>query len=77
MNEKIPMKGIKIGHSQSYEGASGCTVILCSDGAVAGVDVRGGAPGTRETDLLDPVNMVEKIHAVFLAGGEELLINIL
>jgi len=77
MNEKIPMKGIKIWHSQSYEGASGCTVILCSDGAVAGVDVRGGAPGTRETDLLDPVNMVEKIHAVFLAGGEELLINIL
>jgi len=69
MNEKIPMKNIKIGHSQSYEGASGCTVILCSDGAVAGVDVRGGAPGTRETDLLDPVNMVEKIHAVFLAGG--------
>lgn len=43
--------------------------MICKDGATAGVDVRGGAPGTRETDLLNPVNMVQKIHAVMLAGG--------
>jgi L-aminopeptidase/D-esterase-like protein len=51
------------------EALTGCTVILCSKGAVAGVDVRGGAPGTRETDLLDPINMVDQVHAVVLAGG--------
>lgn len=61
--------GIKIGHAQNLSGPTGCTVIICQEGAVAGVDVRGGAPGTRETDLLDPVNYVEKIHAIFLAGG--------
>jgi len=61
--------GIQIGNMQDFEGATGCTVILCKDGAVAGVDVRGGAPGTRETDLLKPENYVEKIHAVLLAGG--------
>lgn len=61
--------GIKLGHAQDFTGATGCTVILCPDGAVAGVDVRGGAPGTRETDLLKPENYVEKIHAVMLAGG--------
>ena len=48
---------------------TGCTVLLCRQGAVAGVDVRGSAPGTRETDLLDPVNLVEKVHAVVLTGG--------
>lgn len=61
--------GLKVGHKQNFEAATGCTVIICEDGAVAGVDVRGGSPGTRETDLLDPVNLVEKIHAVVLAGG--------
>ena len=61
--------GIQIGNNQDLEGATGCTVILCKEGAVAGVDVRGGAPGTRETDLLKPENYVEKIHAVLLAGG--------
>ncbi|MCC5912084.1 MAG: P1 family peptidase [Clostridiaceae bacterium] len=63
------IKGIKVGHAQDEKAATGCTVILCEEGAVAGVDVRGGAPGTRETDLLNPVNLVEKIHAVFLTGG--------
>ena len=63
------IEGLKIGHAQDFEGTTGCTVVICEEGAVAGVDVRGGAPGTRETDLLNPVNTVEKIHAVFLTGG--------
>ena len=63
------MRGIEVGHAQNDEALTGCTVILCRKGAVAGVDVRGGAPGTRETDLLDPINLVEKVHAIALAGG--------
>jgi L-aminopeptidase/D-esterase-like protein len=51
------------------ERPTGCTAILAEGGAVGGVDVRGGAPGTRETDLLDPVNTVQKVHAVVLSGG--------
>jgi len=61
--------GIKVGHAQNLEGATGCTVILCEAGAVPGVDVRGGAPGVRETDTLNPVNFVEEAHAVYLGGG--------
>ncbi|MGL4569916.1 MAG: P1 family peptidase [Clostridium sp.] len=60
---------IKLGHSQNEEGGTGCSVVICKDGATGGVDVRGGAPGTRETDLLDPSEMIEKIHAVVLSGG--------
>lgn len=63
------IEGIQVGHAQNDSAGTGCTVILCVQGAVASVDVRGGAPATRETDLLDPVNMVEKIHAVMLSGG--------
>lgn len=63
------LDGVRFGNSQNLAAATGCTVILCPEGAVAGVDVRGGAPGTRETDLLRPENLVEKIHAVMLAGG--------
>lgn len=63
------IKGIKVGHEQNMEAATGCTAIICEEGATAGVDVRGGAPGTRETDLLNPVNMVDKIHGVLLTGG--------
>lgn len=63
------IEGIKVGHAQDLEGATGCTVIICQEGAVAGVDVRGGAPGTRETDLLNPLNMMEKVQAVLLTGG--------
>lgn len=61
--------GIRIGNAQDKDGGTGCTVIICDKGASAGVDVRGGSPGTRETDLLDPVNLVDKIHGVLLGGG--------
>lgn len=63
------IKGIKIGNAQDIIGGTGCTVILCENGASAGVDVRGGAPAARETELLKPVNLVEQIHAVVLSGG--------
>jgi L-aminopeptidase/D-esterase-like protein len=61
--------GIKVGHFTLSERPTGCTVVLAEGGAVAGVDVRGGAPGTRETDLLSPINSVEQVHAIVLAGG--------
>ena len=61
--------GIKVGHYTDTLGITGCTVVLCEEGAVAGVDVRGSAPGTRETDLLRPMNLVEKAHAILLSGG--------
>lgn len=61
--------GILVGHAHDKESLTGCTVILCPKGATAGVDQRGGAPGTRETDLLHPVHLVEKVHAIVLAGG--------
>ncbi len=63
------IKGIKIGNAQNLEGATGCTAIICEKGAWAGVDVRGGGPASRETELLKPVNMVEQIHGVMLSGG--------
>lgn len=63
------IEGIKIGHAQDLDAATGCTVIICEKGATAGVDVRGGSPGTRETDLLNPTNFVQQIHAVVLSGG--------
>lgn len=61
--------GIHVGHFTDPRRPTGCSVVLCPDGAVAGVDVRGAAPGTRETELLSPVNAIEKVHAVLLAGG--------
>ncbi len=61
--------GIRIGHAEDRKAATGATVVICEQGATVGVDVRGGAPGTRETDLLDPVNLVDRVHAVLLAGG--------
>jgi L-aminopeptidase/D-esterase-like protein len=61
--------GIKVGHYTLKTRPTGCTVILCEQGAVAGVDVRGSAPGTRETDLLNPINMVQQVQAVVLSGG--------
>lgn len=64
------VEGIKVGHVTLTERPTGCTVILVEAGAVGGVDVRGGAPGTRETDLLDPANtQVTEVHAVVLSGG--------
>lgn len=68
-NTITDVRGIEVGHAQDDEALTGCTVILCRKGAVAGVDVRGGAPGTRETDLLNPINLVEKVHAIVLSGG--------
>jgi len=68
-NSITDVPGIELGHAQNDEALTGCTVVLCRKGAVAGVDQRGGAPGTRETDLLNPVNLVEKVHAILLAGG--------
>lgn len=61
--------GLKVGHFTIAERPTGCTVVLAEAGAVAGVDVRGSAPGTRETDLLDPVNLVDQVHAIVLSGG--------
>ena len=61
--------GINVGHYTDIAAATGCTVIICEDGAVGGVDVRGGAPGTRETDLLRPTALVNEVHAVLLSGG--------
>ena len=70
MNNTITaVPGIRVGHAQNDEALTGCTVILCEDGAVGGVDQRGGAPGTRETDLLRPLHHVEKVHGVLLTGG--------
>lgn len=61
--------GIEVGHFTDPRRPTGCTAILAREGAVAGVDVRGAAPGTRETDLLDPSNLVQQVHAIVLAGG--------
>jgi L-aminopeptidase/D-esterase-like protein len=61
--------GIEVGHAQNLDSGTGCTVVLCRGGAVAGVDARGGAPGTRETDCLRPENVVDRAHAVLLTGG--------
>ncbi len=63
------IKGIRIGHAQDEEALTGCTVILCEQGAVGGVDQRGGAPGTRETDALHLAHLVDVVHAVVLSGG--------
>lgn len=61
--------GVRVGQHVRAERPTGCTVVLVDGGAVGGVDVRGGAPGTRETDLLSPVNTVDVVHAVVLSGG--------
>ncbi len=68
-NAITDVPGIKAGHYTDLVAATGCTVVLCEQGAVAGVDVRGASPGTRETDLMRPMTLVDKIHAILLAGG--------
>ncbi|MCX7682881.1 MAG: P1 family peptidase [Anaerolineae bacterium] len=68
-NAITDVRGIKVGHYTDSQGITGCTVVLCEEGAIGGVDVRGSAPGTRETDLLRPVNLVQEVHAVLLTGG--------
>ncbi|MHB8869713.1 MAG: P1 family peptidase [Thermoleophilia bacterium] len=69
MSARIGIPGVLVGHSTSTEAGTGCTVVLVPDGAVASVDVRGGGPGTRETDILSPYSTVNEIHAVLLTGG--------
>lgn len=61
--------GLEVGHFTETRRPTGCSVVMARDGAVAGVDVRGAAPGTRETDLLQPSNLVDKVHAITLSGG--------
>src|SRR5882757_5302589 len=61
--------GLKVGHHTLKERPTGCTVLICENGATAGVDVRGSAPGTRETDLLSPTNSVQQVNAILLSGG--------
>src|SRR5687767_2396076 len=63
------VRGIEVGHFTDRDAGTGCTVVVCREGAVGGVDVRGAAPGTRETDLLRPGHLVERVHAVVLTGG--------
>ncbi|TMD69171.1 MAG: P1 family peptidase [Chloroflexi bacterium] len=68
-NDITDIPYIRVGHDTNLEAGTGCTVILCDAPAVGGVDVRGGAPATRETDLLRPLYMVEEVHAIVLTGG--------
>jgi L-aminopeptidase/D-esterase-like protein len=68
-NAVTDVEGLMVGNYTDLEAMCGVTVVICPEGAVAGVDVRGSAPGTRETDLLQPGNLVEKIQAVVLSGG--------
>ncbi len=65
----VDVPGLQVGHFTLSERLTGCSVVLALDGAVGAVDVRGAAPGTRETDLLDPANLVDTVHAVLLSGG--------
>lgn len=69
MPQITDVAGIKVGHAADLRAVTGCTAILCERGAVGGVDVRGSAPGTRETDALRPMNLVERVHGVLLTGG--------
>ncbi|QHS22512.1 P1 family peptidase [Virgibacillus sp. MSP4-1] len=69
------LEGFRLGHAQNEQALTGCTVVVCEEGATGGVDVRGGSPGTRETDLLKPQNLVEEVHAVMLAGGSAYGLN--
>lgn len=69
MGQLTDVPGVRVGHAQQEGALTGCTVILADKPMVCGVDVRGAAPGTRETDLLAPINLVERVHAVLLSGG--------
>ncbi len=69
LNSICDVPGILVGHAQNTEGGTGCTVIIAENTAVCGVDVAGGGPGTRETDALNPVNLVHAVNAVYLGGG--------
>jgi L-aminopeptidase/D-esterase-like protein len=69
LNTITDVPGIKVGHASDFKALTGCTVILCEEGAVGAVDIRGTAAGTRQIDALSPVHLVDKIHAILLAGG--------
>lgn len=69
MPQITDVPGIRVGHATDLQALTGCTVVLCEDGAIGGVEVLGGAPGTRETELLRPMHLVERVHAVLLTGG--------
>jgi L-aminopeptidase/D-esterase-like protein len=63
------VKGIRVGHGSNFEALTGCTVILCEEGAVGGVEIRGSAAGTRQLDPLYPLHLVQRVHAILLTGG--------
>ena len=69
INAITSIEGIKVGHAQDEQGLTGCTVILCEDGAVGGMDQRGNATSSRQVDAMRPSHIVEKVHGVMLAGG--------
>ncbi len=69
MDSICDVPGIRVGHAEDLKARTGCTVVLCEEGAVAGVDLRGSAPGTRETELLRPGFLVQRVQGVVLAGG--------
>jgi L-aminopeptidase/D-esterase-like protein len=71
----VDVGGLRVGHHTDVRRPTGCTVVIFDDGAVAGVDVRGAAPGTRETDLLNPLNTVQKVNAILLSGGSAFGLN--
>jgi L-aminopeptidase/D-esterase-like protein len=66
---KVPFWGLKVGHFTDLKALTGCTILPLEEGAIGAVDVRGAAPGTRETDLLSPENTVERVQALLLTGG--------
>ncbi len=69
MGKITDVPGVKVGNVEDEQALTGCTAVLFENGAAAGVDVRGSAPGSRETDLLNPINLVEKVHGICLSGG--------
>ena len=69
LNSITDVKGLKVGHASNFKGYTGCTVILCEDGATCGIDIRGSASGTRQVDALGINHIVEHIHAILLSGG--------
>jgi L-aminopeptidase/D-esterase-like protein len=68
-NSLTDIVGIKVGHAQDFEALTGCTVVLCPPGTIGGVDKRGGAPSSRQTDQMETVRLVQEVHAVLLGGG--------
>ena len=69
LNAITDIPGIRVGHASDLKALTGCTVILCEDGATGAIDIRGTASGTRQTDALSPLHLVDKIHAILLSGG--------